>query len=68
MSDKKPKAKKGTGMSVPVHMPAELQEKIESAAGQVRLSKQDVMRLAIERGLDVLITQLTTVPAAKVAA
>jgi hypothetical protein len=58
---KKPKPK---SVSVPVRMSAELENAIETAAGKVKLSKQDTMRLAIERGLDVLVAQLTTVNAA----
>lgn len=39
-------------------MPDDLEEKIEAAAEQVKLSKQDVMRLSMERGLPVLLAQL----------
>lgn len=40
-------------------MPDELEALIEEASEQVKLSKQDVMRLSLERGLPVLLAQLT---------
>lgn len=49
--------------SIPVRLSADLEQKIEAAAEQVKLSKQDVMRLSLERGLEVLIRQLTSEPA-----
>ena len=55
-------------MNVPIRMPVELEAKIDAAAEKVKLSKADTMRLAIERGLDVLIAQLTTPPATTAAA
>jgi hypothetical protein len=56
MSDKKmSKARR----PVPVSMPAELEARIEETSTLVKLSKQDVMRLSMERGIDVLIAQLT---------
>ena len=65
MSDRRSKKPlRPESVSVPVRMSAELDNAIETAAGKVKLSKQDTMRLAIERGLDVLVAQLTTVTAA----
>jgi hypothetical protein len=61
MSDKK--THKSGRRPVPLSMPEELEVKIEAAAAQIKLSKQDVMRLSMERGLDVLIAQLTGTPA-----
>ena len=46
---------------VPVSMPPELEKRIADAATAVRLSKQDVMRLSIDRGIDVLRAQLLSV-------
>lgn len=68
MSERRTKKAKPAGVHVPLRMSAELEAKVESASEKVNLSKQDVMRLAIERGLEVLITQLTTPPATSAAA
>lgn len=56
---RKPTTKKDR-ITVPLSMPPALDEKIEEAARRVGLSKQDTMRLSMERGLSVLISQLTT--------
>ena len=56
MSDRR--NNKPSRRSVPISMPDDLEEKIEAAAEQVKLSKQDVMRLSMERGLPVLLAQL----------
>jgi hypothetical protein len=45
-------------VNVPLRMPADLLKQIDAAAAEVKLSKQDVMRLALERGLKVLLVQL----------
>lgn len=63
MSERRSDKKKAAVVNVPIRMPATLEAQIEAAAEKVKLSKQDTMRLAIERGLDVLIAQLTTAPA-----
>lgn len=54
MSDENKKS-----VNVPVRMPADLEAKVQEAARAVGLSKQDVIRLAIERGLGVLVAQLS---------
>lgn len=46
-------------VQVPLALPEELAVQIEEAAAAVKLSKQDTMRLALERGLPVLLAQLT---------
>lgn len=53
-------SRKSERVTVPVSMTSALDEKIEEAARRVGLSKQDTMRLSMERGLSVLISQLTT--------
>ena len=68
MSERRSRKSKEPGVNVPIRMPAELEAKIDAAAEKVKLSKADTMRLAIERGLDVLIAQLTTPPATTAAA
>lgn len=45
-------------MSVPVRLSTELDAKIDQASRSTNLSKQDVMRLSLERGLKVLVSQL----------
>lgn len=57
MSDRR--TKKPSRRPVPLSMPEDLEVKIEQASEQVKLSKQDVMRLSMERGLPVLLAQLT---------
>jgi len=47
-------------ISVPVRMPATLDELITSTAAEVKLSKQDTIRLSLERGLVILKRQLGT--------
>lgn len=48
--------------NVPVRMPADLDELIEKAKEKTGLAKQDVMRLSLDRGLDILVEQLTGSP------
>lgn len=43
---------------VPLCMPAELDARITETAAAVKLSKQDTMRLSLERGLWILKKQL----------
>lgn len=54
--------------SVPVRMPSELDELITSTAAEIKLSKQDTIRLSIERGVKILKSQLTGDPAPAMAA
>lgn len=61
MSDRKASLKR-KNVVVPLAMSGELERKIELAAERVKLSKQDTMRLSIERGLEVLVAQLTHAP------
>lgn len=41
----------------------ELDTKASDVAAKVKLKKSDAMRLAMDRGLDVLLDQLSTAPA-----
>lgn len=43
---------------VPLRLTAELADLVSETAAAVKLSKQDTMRLALERGLSVLRQQL----------
>jgi hypothetical protein len=59
-----PKAKSvDKHVSVPIRMPEALETKITEATAKTGLAKQDVMRLSLERGIDILIAQLTSRPA-----
>lgn len=51
-------------VNVPLSMPKTLEARVEETAERVKLSKQDVMRLSMERGLAVLEQQLTGSPVA----
>jgi len=51
----KPKTK---GTVVPVRIPADLNDKISAASMSVHLTRADVIRLAVDRGIDVLLAQL----------
>lgn len=51
-------------VSVPVRMPKALAERVTKASEKTKLAKQDVMRLSMERGIDILVAQLSTPPAA----
>lgn len=60
-SDAAKKPKTGT-VRVPLAMSSELDSEIDTTAKSVGLSKQDTMRLAIQRGLKVLHAQMTSEP------
>lgn len=45
--------------NVPVSLDPELDQEINETARQVKLSKQDTMRLSMARGLPILLAQLT---------
>lgn len=51
-------SRKPQTLSVPVRMPADLNELITATAQQVKLSKQDTIRLSLERGVEILKRQL----------
>ncbi len=61
MSDRRDETerRKPSKVQVPLALPEELANQIDEAALAVKLSKQDTMRLALERGLPVLLAQLT---------
>ena len=47
-----------------LRVPNDLDAKAEQVAAKVKLKKSDAMRLAMDRGLDVLLAQLSAAPAA----
>jgi len=48
-----------TDVIISIRVPVELNEKAESAAATLGLKKADVLRLSFDRGVEVLIAQLT---------
>lgn len=51
-----------------IRVPNELHEKTENAARETGLKKADIIRLSLDRGVDILLAQLTTAPLVTVAA
>jgi len=51
-------ARRSGSISIPVRMPMELDQLITDTAAEVKLSKQDTIRLSVERGLAILKQQL----------
>jgi hypothetical protein len=45
-------------VTYPLRLTTALDDKVTAAAAETTLSKQDVMRLSIERGLEILLNQL----------
>lgn len=56
--------KPATDYVLNLRIPRELDAKAAEVAAKVRLKKSDTMRLAIDRGLDVLVDQLKPASAA----
>jgi predicted DNA-binding protein len=48
---------------ISIRVPSDLNEKTENAAKATGLKKSDVIRLSIDRGVDILIAQLSAAPA-----
>jgi hypothetical protein len=59
MSKKAEPERKRDSVPVPLRLTADLADLVSETAVSVKLSKQDTMRLALERGLSVLRQQLT---------
>lgn len=59
---KKTEPQRPENVSIPLRMPAALADRIGEASKKTQLAKQDVMRLSLERGLDILVEQLTGSP------
>lgn len=58
MPKKTEPSRKRESVPVPLRLTAELADLVTATAVRVKLSKQDTMRLALERGLSVLRQQL----------
>ena len=52
-------ARRSGSVCIPVRMPEELDQLITETAAEVKLSKQDTIRLSLERGVAVLKQQLS---------
>jgi hypothetical protein len=61
MANSSPAQKEKT---ISLRIPVALDKKANDAAKKLHLKKSDVFRLATERGIDVLLTQLSTPTAA----
>lgn len=57
MSNDKDDRRSGS-ISIAVRMPKELDQLITATAAEVKLSKQDTIRLSLERGVEILKKQL----------
>ena len=53
-----PEPRRSVSISIPVRMPRELDALISATAAAVKLSKQDTIRLSLERGVEILKRQL----------
>ena len=60
----KPSLPTTTDKVVHLRIPAELDSKASLVAAQVGLKKPDAMRLAMDRGLGILVDQLSPAPVA----
>lgn len=60
----KPKNAAGPGKVLNLRIPNDLDSKAAKVAKSVKLKKSDAMRLAMDRGLDVLLSQLQSPTAA----
>ncbi|MCW1922685.1 hypothetical protein OKA05_08980 [Luteolibacter arcticus] len=67
MSDTKP-ATRNLSNPVPLKLTPALETKVAEAVEATGLKKSDVLRMSVERGLDVLLAQLTSDPKATHAA
>lgn len=55
---KKNEPRRPDHVSLPVRMPADLKARVDAASEAIPLSQQDVIRLSIDRGLEILLAQL----------
>jgi len=59
MSDEISNQASNTDVVISIRVPLELNDKAEAAANALGLRKADVLRLSFDRGVEVLIAQLT---------
>ena len=51
-------------MSMPVKLTTAIDAKVTAAAKETGLKKSDIVRMSVERGVDVLLAQLSSNPSA----
>jgi hypothetical protein len=61
---KKPRVKKPANSVIPIRMPGDMETKIKHLSQKSRLSDQDIMRMALDRGLTALEKMFEQPPAA----
>jgi hypothetical protein len=61
MANKKAPSRNLTG-SVPVKLSPAIETKLRAAMKETGLKKSDIIRMSVERGVDVLLAQLTSEP------
>ncbi len=59
-TDPKAAARKPRSITLPLRMPEDLDRKVAMTAAEIGLSKQDTVRLSLERGLSILVQQLSS--------
>ncbi len=64
MSTKKAPPTRNLTTSMPVKLTPAIEAKVAAAAKETGLKKSDVVRMSVERGVDVLLAQLTSNPTA----
>ena len=64
MPAKKAPSARSFTMSMPVKLTPAIEAKVHAAAEQTGLKKSDIVRMSVERGVDVLLAQLTSNPTA----
>lgn len=52
-------ARRPRSITLPLRMPEDLDRKVTETAAEIGLSKQDTVRLSLERGLNILVKQLS---------
>ncbi len=64
MPTKKAPPARNLTMAMPVKLTPEIDAKVIAAAQKTGLKKSDIVRMSVERGVDVLLAQLTSNPTA----
>jgi hypothetical protein len=64
MPTKKAPPTRNLAASMPVKLSPAIDAKVIAAAQQTGLKKSDIVRMSVERGVDVLLAQLTSNPTA----
>lgn len=57
-----PEPPRSESVNVPLRMDAELAKKLKDTAATLKINQQTTARMSLDRGLDVLLAQLTSPP------